>query len=92
MLNATNSTTRYSWMVSPSTAVTVTTNWFSPETRLSAPVTSNVASGLVVSTTTSTSVTPYSSSTRSPSSTAVPLTVNVFSEVSPRFGRITVTV
>ena len=69
-------------MVSPSAAVTVTVRVFSPATRPKSPSTEKVASASVVSTSTSTSVTPGSRSTTSPSATSLPSTWNTANEVS----------
>ena len=62
-------------MVSPSAAVTVIVNSFSPITRSLPPVTSKVASASSVSTATSTDVVPAITSKISPSATSDPLTV-----------------
>ena len=82
LFNATFKVTLYSAVVSPSAAVTVTVNVFSPEASSVPPVTSKVASGSVGSTTTVTSVTPYSRSTTSPSTTSTSFTVNTAREAS----------
>ena len=63
-------------MVSPSAAVTITVNSFSPLTRSVPPVTSKVASASSVSTATSTEVAPAATSNVSPSTTSEPLIVN----------------
>ena len=69
-------------MVSPSAATTLTTSVFSPVSRPESPVMVKVASASVVSTLTSTSVVPFSSSTTSPSTTSLSLTVKVNREAS----------
>ena len=67
LFKATTKVTVYVAVVSPSAAVTVTTSSLSPGCRSVPPLISNVAVGSVGSTTTVTSVTPYSRSTVSPS-------------------------
>ena len=70
LLNRTLSVTEYSSTDSPSAAVTVMVKMFSPATSSVSPTTSNVASGSVVSTSTSTASVNGSSSITS--SMAVP--------------------
>ena len=72
----------YSSVVSRSAAVTVTVKVFSPVTRPTSPETRYVASSSLVTTTTSTSVVPYSSSRESPAETSSPFTVIETTEAS----------
>ena len=62
-------------MVSPSSAVTVTSSSFSPTVRPVSPETSNVASWSARVTSTPRSTTPHWKVRTSPSATAAPLTV-----------------
>ena len=78
----TTRTTRWSWLVTPSAAVTLTTRSFSPATSSESPTIAKVASGSVVSTVTSTDELPGERSTESPSVTSAPSTWNVANDVS----------
>ena len=69
-------------MSTPLAAVTVTIRSFSPATSSLSPITSNEASGSVVSMFNSTEVVPGARSSESPSATSEPSTWKVAREVS----------
>ena len=82
LLNRTLRVIVYSSVVSPSAAVTVMLKMFSPATSSLSPTTSNVASGSVVSTSTSTASVNGSSSTTSSIAVTWPLISTLLRVVS----------